>query len=219
MSIKSYSKQSTVTSYGQGLFAITDIKKGTLIDEFKGKYRKTGTPTNSRSTVIFADDTFIECNANNLASFANDGINYPTERRPLLSTLKSSEPFYSKHPGTTINAHIKLNNNLHRAFLIADMDIPKDTEIFCHYGFPYWFRQELARGFPQEDEIEQNGFPDDIFTYPSFSSYITEFYPTSTKFEVKPYGDYFDVIITMDDGDIALVPVDNYFKLMKKVRV
>jgi hypothetical protein len=95
-----------------------------------------------------------------------------------------------KHSGTNINSHIKINNNLHRAFLISDMDIPKDTEIFCHYDFPFWFEQEIRTGFAQEEEIELNGFPSNVFTYPSFVAYVKEFYPGSTKFGINPNEDY-----------------------------
>jgi hypothetical protein len=94
---KVYTKQSGIPSYGQGLFAGVDIKKGFIIDEYKGKVKSPGAKiTSNRSNIQFADGFVLECSTNNLASFANDGINFPTETRQLMATLKSNKPFYEK---------------------------------------------------------------------------------------------------------------------------
>ena len=218
MSIKVEIKQSTVESFGKGLFTKIPITKGSVIAQFVGQLRKPSqSVTSSWSNIHFSDNYILECDSNNLASFAKDAIDFPTDRRFLLATLKSSKPFYNKHPSADINASIKINNKTHKAYLIADTNIPTSTEIFCHYGFPYWFKQELTRGFLQEEEIELNGYPNDIFTYPSFSAYIKTFYPQSTKFEINPYKDYFDIIIHIGDGNLVLMPLDNYFKKLKKI--
>ena len=138
---KAYSKNSNIPSIGKGLFAITNIKKGSIIAEFKGKLKKPGENLNSsRSNIYFNDEYILECPPNDMASFANDVINFTKKRRHLMKSLKSEEPFYTKHPNTNINAEIKINNNMHRAFLIAAVDIVMNEEIFCHYGFMYWYK-------------------------------------------------------------------------------
>ena len=58
--------------------------------------------------------------------------------------------------------------------------------------------------------------PTTFLLIPAFSAYIKTFYPQSTKFEVKPYKDYFDIIIHIGDGNLVL-PLDNYFKKLKKI--
>lgn len=35
----------------------------------------------------------------------------------------------------------------------------------------------MKREFLPEDEINKNGFPNNIFTYPAYMAYINEFYP------------------------------------------
>jgi hypothetical protein len=36
----------------------------------------------------------------------------------------------------------------------------------------YWYKTEIKKvGFLQEDEIDKNGFPDNIYDYPAFISY------------------------------------------------
>lgn len=220
MSTKVEAKQSNVKSYGKGLFAKILIKKGSVIAEFKGRLRNPDQKcTSNRSNVKFVDNYVLECDSNNLASFANDAIDFPQTRRQLMATLKSDQPFYNKHPGTDINAAIKTNAKRHKAYLIAETDIDPGTEIFCHYGFPFWFQTELRQGFLQEEEIELGGYPDDIFKYESFAAYIRTFYPNSVKFEVKPYGDYYDLIIDLTDGTKVLFPLENYFKQLERVHI
>lgn len=219
MATKVIVKKSTIPSIGKGLFATVDIPKGSIITEFKGKLKKLGDPmSDNRSNISFSDDYILDCPKTDLASFANDAIIFTRERRFLLSSLQSSEPFYKKYPNTTVNSEISLNNKLHRAFLKANKNIKAGEEIFTHYGFPYWFKTEIMTvGFLQEEEIEKNGFPEKVFTYPSFKSYIEEFYPTSTKYEIKTYKDFFDIIIHLSDGQLVLIPMDNYAKHMKRV--
>src|SRR3990172_2720152 len=105
MSSKVESKQSTVESFGKGLFAKIFIKKGSIIDEYKGRLRKPNQKvTSNRSNICFCDNYVMECYKNNLASFANDAIDFPADRRQLMATLKSPDPFYNKHPNTTVNS-------------------------------------------------------------------------------------------------------------------
>ena len=85
-------------------------------------------------------------------------IDFTFQRRKLLKSLNSNKPFYRIHPKAKLNASIKLNNKLHRAFLQADKDIKQNEEIFNHYYFDYWFMQEFKE-------------------YKGFKKYIDEFYP------------------------------------------
>lgn len=207
------------TGLGQGLFAIVDIKKNAVIAEFKGRLRKANQNVrNSRSNIHFADDSVLECPDSDLASFANDGIFICEDRRQLLRALKSEEPFYKKSPGATINAEIKINNKLHRAFLMACRDIKTGDEIFVHYGFDYWFKNEFQGGFLYEEEIEQNGFPKNFYEYPGFRAYLNSFYDVK-KMQIKPYKDSFDIILTVADDYFVLMPIPNYEKMMEKIWV
>jgi SET domain-containing protein len=216
--IKVYAKESTVPDIGKGLFAKVDIKKGSIIVEYKGKLRKPHEKTtSSRSNIYFNDEFVLECPANDLASFANDTINFTNVRRQLMKSLMSDEPFYKKHSNTKINATIKINDNLHRAFLIAFDDIKTNEEIFCHYGFMYWYKKEISKiGFLQEDEIEKNGFPQNIFEYPAFLSYIKEFYPDYVRHEIKPFGENHDVIIHLDDDQYVVMMIENFANDIEK---
>ena len=215
---KAYVKESTVPGIGKGLFAIKDIKKDSIIAEFKGRLRKPGDVIKStRSNIYFEDEYILECPDNDLASYANDAINFPKERRQLLKTLNKAEPLYKKHPTARVNAGIKINNNLHRVFLVADEDIAVNEEIFCHYGFKYWFAQEITKlGFMEEDEIEQNGFPEKIFDYPAFHAYIKEFYPKTTGIMAIPFRDFYDVVVQFEGGERVTMPMVNYAKMISK---
>lgn len=217
---KVIAKQSNVTGIGNGLFAIVPIKKGNIIAEFKGKLRSSASEcTNSRSNIYFNDEYVLECYPDDLASFANDAINFPKERRFLMKSLNSNEPFYKKHDGTKINAEIKVNDNLHRAFLSATEDIAVGEEIFTHYGFMYWFKTEIIKlGFLQEEEIDQNGFPDYIFEYPAFLSYLKEFYPNAIKHEVKPYKGNYDLILHFEKSHIVM-PFEKFSDRVKKIQI
>ena len=131
----------------------------------------------------------MECPENDLASFANDAINFMRQRRHLMKLLKSNQPVLILNiPTPSVNAEIEIKNDSHRAFLIAACDIQANEEIFCHYGFNYWFYKELSKiGFLQEDEIDKNGFPDRLFDYPSFIAYVKNFYPNYVRHEIIPY--------------------------------
>jgi hypothetical protein len=218
---KVYTKDSIIPGIGKGLFASVNIKKGSIIVEFKGKLRKPNEKLNdSRSNIYFHDEYVLECPTNDLASFANDAINFTRSRRKLMETLTSNEPFYKKHLNAKVNADIKINNNLHRAFLIAINDINVNEEIFTHYGFMYWFKQEISEvGFLQEDEIEENGFPEKIFEYPAFLSYIKDFFPNYESHEIKPYRDAYDFIIKMKDGNYYVLMIENFANQIQKVPI
>lgn len=211
--IKVYVKDSNIKGIGKGLFAKTEINKGSIIVEYKGKLKKQSDKmTNARSNIYFNDGCILECSINDLASYANDAINFTEERRKLMKSLKSEEPFYKKHENAKINAEIKINDNLHRAFLIANQDIKKDEEIYCHYGFMYWFKKEMIRGVLVEEEIKQNGFPNDIYKYPGFINYMKEFYPKykSHKIKKSEQDDNYDLVIHLSDGNYILMPMKNF---------
>ncbi|AGF85722.1 hypothetical protein QJ854_gp060 [Moumouvirus goulette] len=96
---KVYIGESTILNSGKGLFTKTNIKINSVIGEFKGKLRQnTSQIKNPRSIVYFNDNTFLECSPDNLASFANDCINFPGKPRKIIEALESDKPFYIKHP-------------------------------------------------------------------------------------------------------------------------
>lgn len=206
------SGQSTIPGIGNGLFAIVPIEKGSIIAEFKGKLRNPGEKlTSDRSNIYFNDEHILECNPSDLASFANDAIKFPETRRQLMTSLRSDEPFYKLNPNCSINSSIKLNDKLHRAFLIATRNIKQGEEIFNHYGFSYWFSTEITKlGFSKEEEIEQNGFPSMIFEYPGFLNYVRLVYPEYASHEIKQYKGGYDFIVTYKTGKNLLIHLEDY---------
>lgn len=125
--------------------------------------------------------------------------------------MKKDKPLYKKHKKSTINATIKLHDNTHRAFLIALCDIKKDDEIFCHYGFMYWFFCEASDiGFLPEEELDKNGAIREIFKYPAFVKYIYEFFGDVDRIEYVPYSQTTtDVIIHHKTGGCVVMPLKN----------
>ncbi|BCS82791.1 SET domain protein [Cotonvirus japonicus] len=222
--VKVYAKTSTIPEIGLGLFAKKLIKTGSIISEYRGQLRNTFTDIeNNRSVIYFNDDTFLECFDNDLASYANDAINFTGKRRKIMDDLRSNHPFYAKHENATVNSTIKVNTKLHRAWLLALNDIQPDQEIFCHYGFSYWFGTEISKlGFSQEQEIDEKGFPDKIFQFPAFVAYLNEFYPDHTNCLVKPYYDDHELVIEFgSDGkkcdNYIVMILKNYSKLIEKI--
>lgn len=201
--------KSIIPDAENGLFANVDIKKGEVIEEFREEFCTGNTATNSRSTIAFIDNTYLSCHSDCKASFANDAIDFPKERRLIYKAIISDEPLYGKHRGTTVNAYIDLDDDNHRAYLVAKKDISKGDEIFCHYGFMYWFMTEVDRGLIPETELITHGIPSRFFDYPSFHKYIMIFYPEMKSFYVKEYPNYYDLYIKTDDmngGYIIAVP-------------
>jgi len=140
------------------------------------------------------DEYILECYDNNLASFANDIIIYPTIKRSLTEILQTNEPFYEKYPDTKINSKIVINNNQHNVFLMAVTDINPGEEIFCHYGFSYWFSLEFSN----------NTLSRKIYECTAFENYIKEFYPTCTGYSI---GD--DLIIDFNDGSKTYIRIND----------
>ena len=197
--VKVYKDVSSIPNSGYGLFAKEPIKKGSIIVEFKGVLKDEFEKTNSRSTIRFNDGKNLDCYPNCLASFSNDAIDFTFQRRKLLKSLNSNKPFYRIHPKAKLNASIKLNNKLHRAFLQADKDIKQNEEIFNHYYFDYWFMQEFKEvGFLVEEEIEKNGFPTNIYSYKGFKKYIDEFYPGNLGLVIDNVNN--ELIIKLDNN-------------------
>lgn len=203
---KVYEGQSIIPNIGKGLFAARDIAKDEVIVEYLGELLKPDQkPRNDRSNIYFNDGTILCCHDNDLASFANDCIDAPTNPRRLIGSLRKSKPFYERYQGANLNAEIHLEEDQHKAFLYARQDIKKDEEIFCHYGFPYWFNYEATNiGFELEKEVERNGFPDDLFKYAAFHAYVKDFYPNSKGFEYKQGGQGFIVMVRFE-GEKGLI--------------
>lgn len=216
-----YAAKSTIPNAGNGLFAKSNIKFDSKFVEFTGVILSNKEEsTDSRSNIHFWDNTILQCYPTDLASNCNDCICFPTLRRKLVKSLKSNKPFYKKHLMASVNARIEIDNDNHRAYLRAIRDIKIGEEIFCHYGFNYWFINELQNlGFAFEEEIEKNGYPVKIFEYPAFVRYLKEFYPDLIKFEIKPSKDFYDVILTLKDNRTMVVALENFFRSMELVRI
>ena len=219
--IKVYSKESNIPNIGKGLFAKVRINKGSIIQEFKGKILSPDDLTTSnRSNIYFNDCSVLQCGPNDLASFANDAINFHGNKREIIKALESNKPFYKKHRGMYVNAEIKINHTLHRAFLVATDDIFPGEEIYTHYGFMYWFTIEITCvGFLQEEEIETNGFPEKIFEYPAFISYIKEFYGDFDSYEAKQVGESYELLINFHNNKSITMRMENFSGQVTKVAV
>jgi SET domain-containing protein len=216
-----YAGDSTISNVGKGLFAARDLLQDELIVEYLGELLSPDEqPRNSRSNLYFDDGYTLCCHDDDLASFANDCINPPVESRKIIKSLRKYEPFYKRHTNATINAEIHLDQDSHKAFLYSRSPIKKDQEIFCHYGFLYWFNHEAFNlGFELEKEIERNGFPDDIFKYAGFHAYVKEFYPSSKEIEVSQSASGYVVAIKFENnkGMILNMPrLSQFFDNFKK---
>lgn len=215
--IKVYEGLSIIPNVGKGLFAARDIAKDEVVAEYLGELLPPDqNPKNERSNLYFKDGYTLCCYDNDLASYANDCIEAPKETRKLFSSLRKYEPFYKKYPKASINAEIHIEEDSHRAFLYARENIKKDEEIFCHYGFSYWFNYEaLNFGFEMEKEIQRNGFPDDLFKYVAFHSYVKEFYPQSKTVESTETENGFVVAIKFEDDKGMILNMPKFSKFFK----
>lgn len=200
--LKVHSKNSEISGLGKGLFALQDIEKDEVIVEYLGDLLSPGNePKNPRSNLYFKDGTILCCFDDDLASYANDCVKVPSEPRKLLLSLRKYKPFYEKHSSANLNAEIHLDEENHKAFLYARQNIKKDEEIFCHYGFPYWFNYEIINiGFNVEKEIKNKGLPDNLFKYSAFHAYVKEFYPQSNSVEVSESSFGFVVAIKFENN-------------------
>jgi len=134
-----------------------------------------------------------------------------------MEALKSDEPFYAIHKNAKVNAAIDMDDRRHRAFLVAKQDIQKDEEIFCHYGFIYWFTQELQNGFLQEDEIDEHGFPETFHQYPAFINYLKAVYPECTRVTAAVRKDHSEVFVHYEGTAGVCIPIPNFRKLILRV--
>jgi hypothetical protein len=220
ISKKVYEKQSTLSNAGKGLYAAEDISAKSIISEFKGKLKKpTDEIINTRSLIRFADDYYLECNDNDIASYVNDCIDFPTDkpRRKLYETLESDTPIYKIHKNATLNSYIKLDQKRHKVYLVAITDIKKDQEIFCHYGFTQWFKKEFLHGFLYEERMDTLGFPKFIYSFPAFKSYVNHFYPTCETYQIETYEDKTSqVILVHTDKTQTVIVLEDYAGMMRK---
>lgn len=214
---KAHTDESTIPNSGKGLFALVDIPVNSIIAEFVGKIRKPSENVEqNRSLIRFSDGYFLECPDTDLASFVNDPINFPTTRRKLYEALESEQSFYQIHPLATINSYIKLNQQMHRAFLVATKPITEGSEIFCHYGFTQWFMKEYLNGFAYEEKMDK-GFPARIYAFPAFRAYINTFYPDCIDYKAEDYPDgTTEITLYQPNDNTTVICLDNYAGMMRK---
>ena len=202
--VKVHVGESNIKGIGKGLFAIERISKGDMIVEFTGKVLKPKeTPTNGRSNIFFNDGSVLQCDSNDLASYANDIVIFPTKSRNLLSNLLKKKPFYPKHKNIKINAIIANDEDNHRAYLVAKCDISKHDEIYVHYGFMHWIKMEYYDlGFLDEQKLSLDRIPIYLYQYDAFFAYVKVFYPRYASHEIVPFNKKYDkVILYSEDGE------------------
>jgi hypothetical protein len=220
-----YTKKSTISGIGNGLFANRDFKRKEIIVEFTGKLIPQKNVKDSRSSIIFTDGMVLDCPRDDLASFSNDCIKFPTKQRKLVNSLFKNKPFYKKYPNAIHNAILKLDeeNGQHKAYLKAICDIKKDEEIFQHYGFHQWFCKELTTiGFLPEKFIERCGFPIPHIVYysPAFKEYVKEFYPKAIDSGITGFKDKnkpSQVFIDFPNKKVVYMPIIDLPSTMHKV--
>jgi SET domain-containing protein len=223
-SSKTYVSYSNIPNSGLGLFAKTTIKKGAKIAEFKGILKSPDQDVaDKRSNILFNDGWMLSCPETDRASFANDCICVPLERRKLMESLKSTTtPFYEMHRKSNLNASISLDDGNHRAFLVSNKNIKKGDEIFVHYGFVFWFTRELENGFLQEDDIDEHGFPETFHQYPAFLNYLKLVFPDYTKITAQVSDDGDESMVTVQLQDLStryFIPIPNYRRMVKRVEI
>jgi len=197
-----YKKESNIPGIGYGLFAGEDIRKGSLIAEFVGKKVHNTKVTDHWSSVYFPSKNCIQCDKTNLASYANDIILFPTEKRDLIKIVESKEPFYQSYNNQSPNSSIYQNDDLERAWLKAERDIKKDDEIFVHYGIQFWLRREASH-------VEEPWpIPADLFETESFLKYVNTFYPELPIIEHGYVGDNKYISLTSPDGSGIIFDMD-----------
>lgn len=216
--VKCVVKKSNVSNIGLGLFANQKIKANDLICEFTGKLTKpnSGKMISNRSNIYFNDGYVLQCPENDPASYANDALNFSRVPRFLHESFESAEPFYKKHSGASVNAKILTDHDAHLAALEATRDIESGEEIFCHYGFTYWFIQELqGQLFMINPRRMSEGFPSCVYEYPSFKAYIKEFYPDCTSTKLVKRADDYDVVLTFPGNSHVTIKIDDYSKTVQ----
>lgn len=220
--VLTYVKRSTLPNdtkhnLEKGLFAKKNIPNQSVIVEFIGKVTKNSkSKDESDSIVMFEDGSKLVCPNTDKASLARDPIKLPKFRRQLIKSLNSDVPFYDIHDNARINADIFIDNERHRVFLIASSNIKKHEEIFCHFGFPFWFTSELSQGFLQEEEIEENGFPETIHQYPAFISYLKKFYRTMINLEANITKERTYLRINLLDATHISLIIPNYKNMIQR---
>lgn len=212
-----YVKESMIPGIGKGLFAKREIKRGEVIAYFTGTVKRlTDHAKDQRSNIFLGNGLVLECDSDNEATFCNDLILFPREKRELASLIESDEPIYTKLPGSQISAELTTEQlpDGKYVFLKAVNDIEPDSEIFCHYGFGFWFVSEIKRGFLVNREKEAYEPLKNIHRLPSFMSYVSEFYPGYTRMETKfePERIATSVKITFADGRDFVMPMENYYE-------
>jgi hypothetical protein len=204
-----YVKKSNVPGCTVGLFAGQDIKKHTVIAEFKDiKQRSDETLPGISSNISIPSLPDIDI-IGILGCCPNDPINFPEQKRKIMQCLRSRIPFYKKHQNTVINGTIKVYEIARRAVLVATRDIKKDSEILCHYGFNHWFNKEWQDiGFlPEKELIAMNQTITELYRYPGFIHYIREWYDWVERIEAIPYSIDTIGLILHDKRGIAILPV------------
>ena len=209
-----YVRESNIKGIGQGLFAKNDILAGSIIVQFTGiLYLNGANLKNKRSNISFANGSFLECFENDLASYANDVIIFSGQKRKLLESLRSNVPFYLIYTHISINAEMctMQKNQNHYAYLIATQNIKANDEIFVHYGFMYWYQKEFMDiGFLWEDEIMDIGFPEKVFEYPAFWSYVRYFYPQYLYHKISPDCQDHDIILYFEKDSSMIIHIYNF---------
>lgn len=180
-----------------GLFANINFKKGEIISYYKGTLVHPKTKDNScdnNKTISFQDGYKLKCNDDSEILFVKDCIKFPFESRKIYETLNKNEPYYDIQTGFSFNSEIEMeidtDKKIHKAYLVATNDINKGDEIYCHFGFLYWFDKEMRNGFLHEKEYEEKGFPYDFYNYKSFELYLEKFYKDyNNKYEISEEND------------------------------
>jgi hypothetical protein len=118
--MKLYITDSNINDAGIGLFTFDFIKKGEIIDIFKGYYINNDFVDifeNSKYLIEINDTITLDCELQfSYAKFANDALNHKIYKN---------------------NSYIEQDENA-IVYLVAERDIHNGEEIFCAYGDEYW---------------------------------------------------------------------------------
>lgn len=188
----------------EGLLALKDIPKNTVIAEYKGRLNK---PSNNYIHIIlFSDGSKLYCTENCITSKVSDCIKLPEKQRSYQEFL-NAETLYETE-GTGPNVKSRVRDNVHRAELVSIRDIKKGEGIYIHYGIRQVAGYEAnVLGFLDKDNYENDKFNEN-----TINNYIKTFYPNTVKIEPL-HSDFLNIID--EDGDAEVIPIKNISKVFR----
>jgi hypothetical protein len=158
-----YTAKSTILGesnrVGNGVFARVDIKKGTMLAEYRGTvYFDEADVISDKWSAALSHEGYrnLKVDGNTIASMVNDAAwiydNPYFNRQTVLSTIYGPQNYaIIEYPGCKRNT--AQMTTFMKSWLVATEDIKKDSELFLNYGVSYWRNQLLKEYLGEGDFI------------------------------------------------------------------